>query len=207
MSREGKADIYLVYDSDCWVIELEGFGSSPAEIRKEFVRLIEFLAVYAGANKCKECFLGFPTQRDRKDWIESLLRNIKRTSGYAVHVYSKRFEDTHKVIKVFIDKDNKLSGREGVQVGNDSIVVGIELSSENPFVREQIREFLRKNFQSLYLDPTKGQSKYWLQPQVDQDHYYDIVFLPEGRCPEVDMALVSSYQEKITRFLESEVTV
>ena len=92
VSREGKADIYLVYNSECWVIELKGFDPSPAEIRKDIVRLIEFLAVNAGDNKCKECFLAFPTQRDRKDWIESLLRKIKQTSGYAVHVYSKRFE-------------------------------------------------------------------------------------------------------------------
>ena len=90
-------------------------------------------------------------------------------------------KDQHKVIKIFVDVGKKMATKEGVNsfVGEDPIAVAIELGYEDPFVRKNIRDFLRNHFGNLYLDPVKGHSKYWLNPS---GHYYDIVFLGEGPC-------------------------
>ncbi len=90
-------------------------------------------------------------------------------------------KDQHKVIKIFVDKDKKLARKEQIDhlVGDDPIAVGIELGYEDPFVRKNIRDFLRDHFGNLYLDPAKNHFKYRLNPS---EHYYDIVFLREGPC-------------------------
>jgi len=90
-------------------------------------------------------------------------------------------KDQHKVIKIFVDKDKKLARKEEIDhlVGDDPIVVGIELGYEDPFVQKNIRDFLRQHFRDLYLDPVAGHSKYYLDPSK---HCYDIVFLREGPC-------------------------
>lgn len=87
----------------------------------------------------------------------------------------------HKVIKIFVDVGKKMAQIERVDhlLGDDPIAVGIELSYEDPFTRKSIRDFLRKHFGELYLDPLAGHFKYRLNPT---DHCYDIVFLPEGPC-------------------------
>ena len=90
-------------------------------------------------------------------------------------------KNQHKVIKIFVDVDKKMAIKEGVDsfVGDDPIAVAIELGYEDPFVRKNIRDFLRNHFKNLYLDPVKTHFKYWLNPSR---HYYDIVFLREGYC-------------------------
>jgi len=87
----------------------------------------------------------------------------------------------HKVIKIFVDVGKKMAIKEGVDsfVGDDPIAVGIELSYEDPFTRKSIRDFLRKHFGKLYLDPLAGHSKHCLNTTK---HRYDIVFLGEGPC-------------------------
>lgn len=90
-------------------------------------------------------------------------------------------KDQHKVIKIIIDKDKKLARKEQIDhlVGDDPIAVGIELGYEDPFVRKNIRDFLRQHFRDLYLDPVAGHSKYYFD---SSKHYYDIVFLGKGSC-------------------------
>ncbi len=90
-------------------------------------------------------------------------------------------KDQYKVIKIFVDVGKKMAIKEEVDsfVGNDPIAVAIELSYEDPFTRKSIRDFLRKHFNKLYLDPLARHSKYRLNPT---DHCYDIVFLSEGDC-------------------------
>lgn len=90
-------------------------------------------------------------------------------------------KDQYKVIKIFVDVDKKMAIKEGVDsfVGVDPIAVAIELGYEDPFVRKNIRDFLRNHSRNIYLDPVKGHSKYRLNPS---EHYYDIVFLGEGTC-------------------------
>jgi len=64
-------------------------------------------------------------------------------------------KDQHKVVKIFVDVDKKMAIKEGVDsfVGNEPIAVAIELGYEDPFTRKSIRDFLRKHFNRLYLDP------------------------------------------------------
>jgi len=87
----------------------------------------------------------------------------------------------HKVIKIFVDVGKKMAQIERVDhlLGDDPIAVGIELSYEDPSVMQSIRDFLRKHFGDLYLDPVARHSKYYLDPSK---HYYDIAFLREGPC-------------------------
>ena len=87
----------------------------------------------------------------------------------------------HKVIKIFVDVGKKMAIKEEVDsfVGNDPIAVAIELGYEDPSVRQSFRNFLRKHFNKLYLDPLAGHSKYRLNPT---EHCYDIVFLREVDC-------------------------
>ena len=95
-------------------------------------------------------------------------------------------KNQHKVIKIFVDTDQRLARKEGIahffrdEYGKyNPIAVGIELGYEDPFIRKNIRDFLRKHFGDLYLDPVTGHSKYYLDPSK---HYYDIAFLREGPC-------------------------
>lgn len=92
-------------------------------------------------------------------------------------------KNQHKVIKIFIDYNQRLSIKEGVasffRINYHPIAVAIELGYEDPFVRKSIRDLLRSLCGDLYLDPVTGHSKYYLDPSK---HYYDIVLLGEGSC-------------------------
>jgi hypothetical protein len=93
----------------------------------------------------------------------------------------------HRVIKMLVDHDNVLAEKAGLLMHRDPIVIGVELTYENPFVRERVRDFLLSTFGDYYLDPRapRGDSlevvtndKYWIAPH--NDHFYDVVFLPPG---------------------------
>jgi len=60
-------------------------------------------------------------------------------------------KNQHKVIKIFVDVGKKMAQKEGVGhlLRDDPIAVGIELSYEDPSVRQSIRDFLRKYFDRL----------------------------------------------------------
>ena len=90
-------------------------------------------------------------------------------------------KNQHKIIKIFVDVGKKMAQKEGVDhlLGDDPIAVGIELSYEDPLVRQSIRDFLRNHFGKFYLDPLANHFKYHLNPS---EHCYDIVFLREGPC-------------------------
>lgn len=110
-------------------------------------------------------------------------------------------KDQHKVIKIFVDAGKKMATKEGVDsfVGDDPIAVAIELGYEDPFVRRNIRDFLRNHFGNLYLDPVKGHSKYWLNPS---GHYYDIVFLREDLC---EYPIDERFFEEISAEIDSKI--
>ena len=110
-------------------------------------------------------------------------------------------KNQHKVIKIFVDVDKKMAIKEGVDsfVGDDPIAVAIELGYEDPFVRKNIRDFLRNHFGNLYLDPVKDHSKYWLNPS---GHYYDIVFLREGPC---EYPIDERFFEEISAEIDSKI--
>lgn len=73
VNRKGKVDIYIKHNLHSWIVELKGFDPSAAEIDKEIIRLLEFLAANDGNNKCCGGFLAFPTLTNKKIWIEKRL--------------------------------------------------------------------------------------------------------------------------------------
>jgi len=89
-------------------------------------------------------------------------------------------QDKHQVIKVFVDCGNDLSDKTGLHLHDDPIVVGVELTPLAPYVREVVRDSLRRDFM-YYVDPRQqGCSKWWLQPIGD--HFYDLIFMTPGDC-------------------------
>lgn len=91
VSRRGKVDIY-VQDIDkavFSVIELKGFDPSLVEIRKDVVRLIEYVSTHFEVNKCLGCFLAYPTLTDKEEWINTRLAFIPSISRVRVQIYSK----------------------------------------------------------------------------------------------------------------------
>ncbi len=94
----------------------------------------------------------------------------------------------HQVVKVFIDKKNRLAESYNLSLHQDPIVIGIELATFPPYIRSVIRKDLRSRF-PLYIEPKSGTDKLRIQPITN--HHYDVLFLSEGPCPyEVDSALV-----------------
>lgn len=89
VSRKGKVDIYVKHGIKSWIIELKGFNPSEAQIKKEVIRLLEFLSVNDGHNNCDGCFLAFPTITDRKSSIESKLANESHLQSFQVSVSSE----------------------------------------------------------------------------------------------------------------------
>ncbi len=92
VSRKGKVDIYVKHDTRSWVIELKGFNPSVTEIRKEIIRLLEFLAANKGNNKCCGCYLAFPTSTNKETWIKESLPNANEAPQFQLSVCSERVE-------------------------------------------------------------------------------------------------------------------
>jgi len=97
-------------------------------------------------------------------------------------------KDQHKVIKVFVDIGQKLANMENIchlfRPDYEPIAIGIELGYEDPYMRKSIRKLLREEFKDYYLDPVSTHQKYILNPSKYSEHFYDIVFLKEGSCPD-----------------------
>lgn len=116
-------------------------------------------------------------------------------------------KETHRVIKIFVDYHRKLLNKMN-SITNfvgppDPIVIGVELTYEDPYTRHLLREGL-KNEYPFYGDPrVGGNSKYFLQPvppdKRDQ-HIYDVLFLGTGRCENIPENLI----EKTLLKLEEE---
>jgi len=128
---------------------------------------------------------------------------------FRIHEGSLTFRhgaDRHRSVKLFVDKGNVLAQKCGLTITADPVVIGVELSGENPFVRSTVRNFLRSAYGELYLDPREHRPdtleiirncKYWIVPH--NDHFYDILFLPRGACAyEVDPQLKQRYEKNIT---------
>ena len=63
-----------------------------AEIDKEIIRLIEFLAANNSNNKCGGCFLAFPSSTDKTKWIENILAKANAVPNIRLSVSSERVE-------------------------------------------------------------------------------------------------------------------
>ena len=102
------------------------------------------------------------------------------------NVGSATLQDTEspfEAITVFFDHNGELAQRVGLALSDERIVVAIELTHQPPGLRYLIREALGSLFSQLYCDPTKGYSKYRLNPSPPSNHSFDILFLGDGPCP------------------------
>jgi hypothetical protein len=114
----------------------------------------------------------------------------------------QQIKNNLRVIKVFVDDNGKIFRKVPGFAEDHAIVVGIELTTEDPFTRKQIRNYLGSTFGNHYIDP-KTFYKIALLPQTD--HLYDIVVLDKGRCP-IDIYAQSaskvyeSIQEQLSKF-------
>ena len=146
------------------------YHTKPLSLTPHRIRNLKIVASAIGTNFINNTFWKFECQEGSLTFRHHFHENCNSCK-----------KNQHKVIKIFVDVDKKMAIKEGVDsfVGDDPIAVAIELGYEDPFVRKNIRDFLRNHFGNLYLDPVKGHSKYWLNPS---GHYYDIVFLGEGPC-------------------------
>lgn len=92
INRKGKVDIYVKHDSESWIIELKGFNPSATDIKKEIIRLLEFLSVNQYSNKCNGCYIAFPTSTDKKTWIEKQIAWANTQQQFKLSVISQLVE-------------------------------------------------------------------------------------------------------------------
>lgn len=127
---------------------------------------------------------------EQKEW------SIRLNQG---SITFQKDNNPHKVVTIFYDFENQLAYKEGFNINQkDSIVIGIELTKEEPFIREAIRGKLDDMFnnhkydpRNYYRDPRKGSPKYYLTP--NEDHLYDIIFLPQGKTCQVPENVLEQY--------------
>ncbi len=133
-----------------------------------------------------------------------------------IHDGSLTFQHVHSTgaVKVLVDLDNALAARSGVTVEDDPVVLGVELTRENPFVRELVRDYLHTVFGDRYLDPRETRPgalaivknhKYWFAPH--EEHRYDIVYMPPPeRMPlTADERLVEGFERRLRAHLSPTV--
>jgi hypothetical protein len=127
----------------------------------------------------------------------------KRCKSYNGSLTFQHKKDAHKVIKIFVDMGNTLAIENRVFIDTDPIVVGIELSTWEPFSREAVRNQLGAMSPHRYMDPRKGHPKYFVVPQTE--HFYDILFLTKTprSCPVKDEVL-KMFVEIVEKGMEEE---
>jgi hypothetical protein len=127
----------------------------------------------------------------------------KRCKPYNGSLTFQHKKDAHKVIKVFVDMGNTLAIENRVFIDTDPIVVGIELSTWEPFSREAVRNQLGAMSPHRYMDPRKGHPKYFIVPQTE--HFYDILFLTKTprSCP-VKPDMIEMFEKIVERGMEEE---
>ena len=93
-----------------------------------------------------------------------------------------------RAVFVFVDGENKLADRFGLNLTSLPIVVGLDLTHHDPIERHLIREYIRANF--VYVDPEIGAlpaepgKERKVQLKLSYEHYLDLVFIPDGApCP------------------------
>jgi hypothetical protein len=130
-------------------------------------------------------------------------REWKRCKPYNCSLTFQHKKDPHKVIKVFVDMGNTLAIENRVFIDTDPLVVGIELSTWEPFAREAVRNQLAGMSPHRYMDPRKGHPKYFVVPQTG--HFYDILFLTKTprSCP-VKEDVLKMFGEIVERGMEEE---
>lgn len=86
--------------------------------------------------------------------------------------------DHSRVVSVFVDHDNQLAKKFRLDICENPIVVGIELTYQTLYVRYLVRQDLRQRYAQFYMDPEAGRDKYYLSPHPN--HAFDILFVDDG---------------------------
>jgi hypothetical protein len=156
------------------------------EGRGEPLRSVPFAAAFADN----------PSLCDRLAQVVAAIKaNYLTDAGWRFRVHEasitfQQFRNRHYTVKILIDVHNELARKAGIAIRRNPIVVGLELTHVNAFVRESIRDGLASQFGDYYLDPRRPRSdsleiisndKYWIAPH--NDHFYDMVFLGQGSLP------------------------
>ena len=161
-----------------------------------------------------DAFARTPARRRDMALAAALLRTHFLTGeGWRYHGHEASLTFLHvgrtqRAVKLFVDVDNELALRAGLEIHRDPLAVGIELTHESPFVRERVRDFLAATFRDYYLDPRAPRHgcleivtncKYWIIPH--SDHCYDMLFMPPGGrlALEADEGLVEAFLRRIDR--------
>lgn len=76
ISRKGKIDLFVLHWKECRIIELKGFDPSATELKKDVLRICEYLQSNGGDNAAVEGFVAFPSLRDRPGWIGKHAREV-----------------------------------------------------------------------------------------------------------------------------------
>ncbi|MCX7067174.1 MAG: hypothetical protein NTW85_05725 [Methylococcales bacterium] len=100
VDRKGKVDIYVTHDigcgnlntNECWIIELKGFDPSSAEFKKEITRLLQFINLNQSKNKCRGCFLVFPTSTEKTEWINKQIDSHSIPTLFQVSTFSEKVD-------------------------------------------------------------------------------------------------------------------
>ncbi|WP_374426090.1 hypothetical protein [Ideonella dechloratans] len=89
VNRKGKVDIFVEHQKRSWIIELKGFNPSDAELRKDLIRIAQFLAANNWTHHCDGGYLAFPTTTDEqarlKPLIESSIDIENKRVGFSFH--------------------------------------------------------------------------------------------------------------------------
>ena len=127
----------------------------------------------------------------------------KRCKSYNGSLTFQHKRDGHKAIKIFVDPGNALAIENRVFIDTDPLVVGVELSTWEPFPRECVRNQLAAMSPHKYLDPRKGHPKYFIAPQPQ--HFYDILFLTKAprSCP-VKQEVLEMYVRIVEKGMEED---
>jgi hypothetical protein len=129
-----------------------------------------------------------------------------RFHGHEASITFQQAARAERTVKVFVDSNNELAERAGLNIYRDPVAVGVALTTETPFLRERVRDFLAATFRDYYLDPRAPRHgcleivtnvKYWIVPHPD--FLYDIVFMPPvGRLKlEADERLVEMFVKRL----------
>ena len=111
--------------------------------------------------------------------------------------------NSSKVLKLFIDLDQKMADKTGVIVAQKHpIVLGLEVESYVAKIEKEIvRNWLQKQFGDFYLDPRNPKNELWTLRPI-YTHEYDIVFLKPGVCNyPVDEKLQTTIQAEIEKII------
>lgn len=90
--RKGKVDIYVIHEPNSWIVELKGFNPSWEQIKKELIRLCQFLSIESTVNKIVGCYIAFPTLENKESWLKNKLNSLSSINGFNINLKTEPIE-------------------------------------------------------------------------------------------------------------------